>query len=504
MLVRPIRRYNNLLCGLRSYSNDAIRDKRFDILFCGSDSFSVSSLQALLGAQDIWKSIHVLVPGEQDVGRGGKSRSRHVQIYKSELGVYAERHGLPIYTVPKEGIRAFVPPNPFTSPNPTSLLLTVSFGHILPSPLLSLFPPYHRLNLHPSLLPKFRGAAPIQHTILTGVQTTGVTLQRLVERGKGIDAGDILGITSPENVCDSDTYSTLLPRLAIKGADLLVETLRKVQDGKAESFKQDEKEMTRAPKIRKEMGRVKWEKQGAKEVERLYRGIGHQQSLWTEVVFPNPLSSPTSNTTNFSSRNLLKSQDVNQSNEDSPSQPDNAISISQSGLTISSKARDDDAKRQSSTAYILQLTSVQLAQKPPPCPEAKPGTVIFLRSRSPPVLLVKCALHSSSMSSSTQVGSSLRRSSTSTETTTQIETTDIMKTGETPKGKSSENSQLEEKGVEGEKKLIDSIEKVQGVKQTDWIEIRSVKPPNKPERQVGEWWNGLPPSVRAGNEVRFV
>ncbi|EIW67345.1 hypothetical protein TREMEDRAFT_33685 [Tremella mesenterica DSM 1558] len=369
MLVRPIRRYNNLLCGLRSYSNDAIRDKRFDILFCGSDSFSVSSLQALLGAQDIWKSIHVLVPGEQDVGRGGKSRSRHVQIYKSELGVYAERHGLPIYTVPKEGIRAFVPPNPFTSPNPTSLLLTVSFGHILPSPLLSLFPPYHRLNLHPSLLPKFRGAAPIQHTILTGVQTTGVTLQRLVERGKGIDAGDILGITSPENVCDSDTYSTLLPRLAIKGADLLVETLRKVQDGKAESFKQDEKEMTRAPKIRKEMGRVKWEKQGAKEVERLYRGIGHQQSLWTEVV-------------------------------------------------------------QSSTAYILQLTSVQLAQKPPPCPEAKPGTVIFLRSRSPPVLL--------------------------------------------------------------------------GVKQTDWIEIRSVKPPNKPERQVGEWWNGLPPSVRAGNEVRFV
>jgi methionyl-tRNA formyltransferase len=84
-------------------------------------------------------------------------------------------------------------PAPFDKYDKDNLLLTASFGHIIPNELLNKFDPAHRLNVHPSLLPKYRGAAPLQWTILNGDDTTGITVQRLVERGKGIDAGDIVG-----------------------------------------------------------------------------------------------------------------------------------------------------------------------------------------------------------------------------------------------------------------------------------------------------------------------
>lgn len=84
-------------------------------------------------------------------------------------------------------------PSPFHQPDETHLLLTASFGHIIPNNFLEKFLPANRLNVHPSLLPKYRGAAPIQWTIMNGDETTGISVQRLVERGKGIDGGEIVG-----------------------------------------------------------------------------------------------------------------------------------------------------------------------------------------------------------------------------------------------------------------------------------------------------------------------
>ena len=87
------------------------------------------------------------------------------------------------------------PTPPFDAYDGTNLLLTASFGHIIPNSLLDKFDAAHRLNVHPSLLPKYRGAAPLQWAILNGDESLGISVQRLVEKGKGIDAGEVIGTT---------------------------------------------------------------------------------------------------------------------------------------------------------------------------------------------------------------------------------------------------------------------------------------------------------------------
>lgn len=88
------------------------------------------------------------------------------------------------------------PPSPFAepeSPPASHVIITASFGHILPKRILELFLPSRRLNVHPSLLPEYRGAAPIQHTIMDGLKDTGVSVVEMLERSKGIDAGALWG-----------------------------------------------------------------------------------------------------------------------------------------------------------------------------------------------------------------------------------------------------------------------------------------------------------------------
>lgn len=105
---------------------------------------------------------------------------------------YANKHSLAATQVPPDGISDALPPS-FQDESTNNVLVTASFGHIIPNPFLGHFEPNKRLNVHPSLLPKYRGAAPIQWTIANADTSTGVSVQRLVERGKGIDGGDIVG-----------------------------------------------------------------------------------------------------------------------------------------------------------------------------------------------------------------------------------------------------------------------------------------------------------------------
>jgi methionyl-tRNA formyltransferase len=118
---------------------------------------------------------------------------------------YATQHNLPLTQVPKEGINAYTLPDRFRNENESTnilnpnernnnVLVTASFGHIIPNSFLGHFEYNKRLNVHPSVLPRYRGAAPIQWTIANGDTTTGVSVQRLVEKGRGIDGGDIVGI----------------------------------------------------------------------------------------------------------------------------------------------------------------------------------------------------------------------------------------------------------------------------------------------------------------------
>lgn len=117
--------------------------------------------------------------------------------HRSALLEYARSKYLPTSQVPHEGIGSYAfPPTFDTQHQPAAqdnVLVTASFGHIIPNSFLSRFDPRKRLNVHPSLLPRYRGAAPVQWTIANGDRETGVSVQRLVERGKGIDGGEIVG-----------------------------------------------------------------------------------------------------------------------------------------------------------------------------------------------------------------------------------------------------------------------------------------------------------------------
>nr|XP_019044638.1 methionyl-tRNA formyltransferase [Kwoniella bestiolae CBS 10118]OCF23568.1 methionyl-tRNA formyltransferase [Kwoniella bestiolae CBS 10118] len=256
---------------------------KFKILFCGSDDFSVASLKAVHNAHDLWESIDVVVPPEREIGRGGKHH-KSLEKYTPALQQYALSHSLPTHTVPSEGIKSWTPPNPFTMPSPSHILLTASFGHIIPLRLLKLFPEDHRLNVHPSLLPRWRGAAPVQWTITNSDKTTGVSVQRLVKFSQGVDAGDIAGSVSAIEVPHDATYATFLPHLAEIGGKLLVDLLRRLQNGTATFNPQDESGITLAPKITHETARVDWQEKTAEEIDRIHRGIGHQVHLWTSIL----------------------------------------------------------------------------------------------------------------------------------------------------------------------------------------------------------------------------
>ncbi|WVF72757.1 methionyl-tRNA formyltransferase [Kwoniella sp. CBS 6097] len=256
---------------------------KFKILFCGSDEFSVASLKAVHAAKDIWDSIDVVVPPEREIGRGGKHHHKSNEVYTPVLRSFAEENNLPTTTVPSGGIKTWNPPSPFTELSESHLLLTASFGHIIPLRLLKLFPPDQRLNVHPSLLPRWRGAAPVQWTIANGDKETGVSVQRLVRYGLGVDAGDIVGATRDIPVPSNATYDMFLPHLAEVGGDLLVDVLRRLKSGTATFTPQDERHITLAPKITHESAKVRWSEQTAQDIDRLHRGISHQCPLWTTM-----------------------------------------------------------------------------------------------------------------------------------------------------------------------------------------------------------------------------
>jgi len=133
------------------------------------------------------------------------------------------------------------------------LIVVAAYGQLLPSRLLAL-PPKGAINIHPSLLPRYRGAAPIQWAIARGERETGVTLFYLSEK---MDAGDII-IAQSVPIADDDTALTLTPRLAAIGAQMLLRVLPWIEAGTAPRTPQDESQATYAPKLKKSDGQIAW------------------------------------------------------------------------------------------------------------------------------------------------------------------------------------------------------------------------------------------------------
>ncbi|MEH2935094.1 methionyl-tRNA formyltransferase [Acutalibacter sp. JLR.KK004] len=225
------------------------------IIFMGTPDFAVPSLQALLDRQD--EVCAVFTQPDKPKGRGHKLAPPPVK----ELAL---RHSLPVYqpaTLRKEEvqaqIRALAP----------EAIVVVAYGKILPQAVLDI-PPLGCINVHGSLLPKYRGAAPIQWAVINGEQTTGVTTMFM---GAGVDTGDML-LRRETAIGPEETAGQLFDRLKDMGAQLLGETLTGLEKGELRPVPQNHEEATLAPMLQKELSQIDWSRP-AEEIHNLIRGL---------------------------------------------------------------------------------------------------------------------------------------------------------------------------------------------------------------------------------------
>lgn len=223
------------------------------IVFMGTPDFAVPSLEALLKRGH--EIVAVYTQPDKPKGRGHK-------LLPPPVKELAMQHGIPVYQPVSlrkeeaiEELRALQP----------ELIVVAAYGKILPVAVLEI-PPRGCINVHGSLLPKYRGAAPIQWAVLNGDAVSGVTIQQM---GEGIDTGDILAKAETEIGAD-ETSGELFDRLMVIGAALLIETIDKLDSIVPEP--QNEALATHAAMLSKEMSIVDWTKT-AQEVHNLVRGL---------------------------------------------------------------------------------------------------------------------------------------------------------------------------------------------------------------------------------------
>ncbi|KDN52191.1 Formyltransferase [Tilletiaria anomala UBC 951] len=297
---------------------DVSSNANHDILFCGSDQFAHIILARLIQAKELYRSLHVLTsPGVNDFQSWGGSRMK-----TSTVKALAQEHSVAHHIIPKAGIEHFTLPFSSASSrghqeNSSPLLVTASFGHFLPPSFLNTFTSQtgvnggssRALNVHPSLLPHLRGAAPIQwaiarsedaaadvHAAERTASSVGVTIQELSV--VGFDRGRILlqlpfalQPHSPPGEPPTSiawTYATLMPLLAHLGADALLRVLRDLDRCASYATPQDDALATYAPKLRSDKhGVVQWTKWSARRIEARWRGFGHHFPFST-MLHPAP------------------------------------------------------------------------------------------------------------------------------------------------------------------------------------------------------------------------
>ncbi len=235
------------------------------IVFFGTPEFALPSLQALIAGRD--PVIGVVCQPDKPAGRGQ-------QLAAPPVKQAALRAGLQVFQPDK--LRAPDALETLASWAP-DLIVVAAYGKILPKVVLDL-PPRGCINVHASLLPKYRGAAPIQWAILRGEKHTGVTIMRINER---MDAGDIL-LHEPTDIGPRETYGELQARLADIGALALMKAIAGLHSGTLLPQPQQEDEMTLAPMIRKEEGRIDWA-QPAAYLERMVRAFSPWPSAYTSL-----------------------------------------------------------------------------------------------------------------------------------------------------------------------------------------------------------------------------
>src|SRR3984893_5044093 len=237
----------------------------FNLVFCGTPRFAVPTLDRLVET-----GFHVrLVVTQPDRPKG-----RGLELVSSPVKQSALRLGLPI--VQPETIKSNADFRSRLSDLHPDAIIVVGYGRIIPQWMLDL-PPLGNINLHASLLPKYRGAAPIQWAIANGETVTGNTTLRI---DACLDTGDIL-LQQQLPIAPDDTSETLAPRLAAIGADLMVKTLRGLQAGSIHPRHQDNSQATLAPILKKEDGVIDFSR-SAVEIHNRIRGFQPWPGAYTK------------------------------------------------------------------------------------------------------------------------------------------------------------------------------------------------------------------------------
>lgn len=223
------------------------------LVFLGTPDFAVPSLERIIASKH--EILAVVTQPDKHVGR------KNV-LTPSPVKVCALNHGLKVLQYNKirvEGVEDLKNLAP-------DIMVTCAFGQILSQEIIDIAP-RGIINVHASLLPKYRGAAPIQYSVINGDTETGVTI---MQTEAGIDTGDILSVEKTP-IDPDETAGELFERLSELGAKLIVETLDKIEAGKITPVKQDETKATHVKMLTRETGKIDWAK-SAKDIKNLVRG----------------------------------------------------------------------------------------------------------------------------------------------------------------------------------------------------------------------------------------
>lgn len=238
------------------------------VLFMGSGAFSCPSVRVLLKSEK-HELVGVVTQPDKPVGR---NRSIKPCPVRTMLG-----DDSPVPVMVPENVNEPLFVETVSRINP-DIVVVAAYGQILKKRILNI-PKYGFINVHASILPSYRGAAPIQWAVINGEVRTGVTIMQVNEK---MDAGDII-LTIDERIERSDTAGTLHDRLADDGAHLLVEALEVIESGQAVRIPQDESQATYAPKLTKEDGKIDWTQTSEKIYHRV-RGMNPWPVCWCKYA----------------------------------------------------------------------------------------------------------------------------------------------------------------------------------------------------------------------------
>lgn len=214
------------------------------IVFMGTPAFSVNILEALIAKSDDYEVVAVVTQPDRPVGRKRK-------LTPSPVKEAAVKHEIPVYQPEKIGRDEEV--KALLNEGNIDLIVTAAFGQFLPTSILEA-PKYGAVNVHASLLPKYRGGAPVHYAIWNGDKETGVTIMRMVKK---MDAGDILTqVTVP--IEETDTVEIMFDKLSLAGTDLLIDTLPKLFADEITPTAQEEAAATFSPNITGDQEQIDW------------------------------------------------------------------------------------------------------------------------------------------------------------------------------------------------------------------------------------------------------